>query len=157
MCNHGVAPLEEVAMAERPIECPIIERRITLPATPDEVWTALTDPAEIGSWFEADVEWELRPGGAARFSEPDGTERAGTVVTVRQGEELRFRWWPENEDSGEPASEVTYALEEVPEGTRLTVTEEPLEGVVASSLVSEWDFRLLFLSIRSEARLAVRL
>jgi uncharacterized protein YndB with AHSA1/START domain len=139
----------------------MVERQVTLPAPPDDVWTALTDPAEIGNWFEAEVEWDLRPGGAARFSRPDGTQRAGTIVTVREGEVLRFRWWPTApmtgaDEAAEPASEVTYTLEEVAEGTRLTVTEEPLAGAAASAVVSGWDFRILGLMLRSEARLVVR-
>jgi uncharacterized protein YndB with AHSA1/START domain len=136
-------------------EVMMVERQVTLPAPREDVWTAITDPAQVESWFEAEVEWELRPGGPAEFSEPDGTRRTGTIVTVQEGEVLRFRWWPTDDSEGEPASEVTYTLEEVPEGTRLTVTEEPLERAVASASVSRWDFRLLGLMVQSEARLAV--
>ena len=144
-----------------------VERQVTLPAAREDVWTSLTDPDEVGAWFEADVDWDLRPGGDARFLERNGSQRSGTVVTVRDAEVLRFRWWPVDEEGHEPASEVTYTLEDVPEGTRLTVTEEPLDTVpspgvptpgvedTASACVNQWDFRLLGLMVRSEARVSV--
>ena len=118
----------------------MLERQVTLPASREDVWTALTDPAQVKTWFGADVEWELRPGGAARFSSlEDETSRAGVVEAVTPAETLRYRWWPEDgpEDEMEAASEVTYTLEDVPDGTRLTVTEQPLTpGATVASTAS---------------------
>jgi uncharacterized protein YndB with AHSA1/START domain len=103
----------------------VVEQEIVLEASPEELWAALTDPAELPGWFGASVDWDLTPGGRARFTEEDGSQRAGVVEIVRPGSELQFRWWPvgTQEGAAEPATEVHYTLEEVDEGTRLTVTE----------------------------------
>ena len=125
---------------------PVVEQEIVLPVSPEELWTDLTDPAMVGCWFGATVEWELVPGGPARFEEGDGTERRGVVETVRPGRELRFRWWA----PGEPASEVEYRLEPVDGGTRLTVVErgpagddeEPEHDAAAPQASMRWGTRM---------------
>jgi uncharacterized protein YndB with AHSA1/START domain len=154
----------------------VLERQVTLPASREEVWDALTDPSQVRRWFGADVDWDLRPGGTARFSSlEDERSRAGVVEAVTPAETLRYRWWPadgaEDETEGEiePASEVTYTLEDVPDGTRLTVTEQPLtRGTSVASAVSpaptasaagawlcRWDFRVLGLFVSVAARVPV--
>jgi uncharacterized protein YndB with AHSA1/START domain len=139
----------------------VLERQVTLPARREDVWEALTEPAQVASWFGAEVEWELRPGGVARFATTDGgPARAGVIEDVAVAEILRFRWWPV-EEADEPASEVTYRLEDVPDGTRLTVTEQPLGATLRASAsasparATAWDFRFLGLVLHMGARLAV--
>ncbi|HSS11678.1 MAG TPA: SRPBCC domain-containing protein, partial [Acidimicrobiales bacterium] len=120
--------------------------------------------AQVRAWFGAEVEWELRPGGAARFAPTDGgLGRTGVIEAVTAAEILRFRWWPVErervEGDDEPASEVTYTLEDVPDGTRLTVTEQPLGASASASMgaieVSPWDFRMLGLLLHAGARLPI--
>jgi uncharacterized protein YndB with AHSA1/START domain len=134
----------------------VLERQVTLPARREDVWAALTEPSQVRAWFGADVEWELRPGGAARFTTTDGPGgRAGIVEAVTAAHTLRFRWWPVEED-GEPASQVTYTLEDVPDGTKLTVTEQPLTPTASvNAAVSQWDFRMLGLLVYVSARVSV--
>jgi hypothetical protein len=113
-------------------------------------------PDQVGAWFGAEVEWELRPGGAARFSGEDGSEREGVVDVVSDATELRFRWWP-SVGQEEPPTEVTYTLEDDNEGTRLTVTEQPLDQTAAPTCRAEqswdaWDGRVLGLWVRADAR-----
>lgn len=136
----------------------MLTREITLPVDADRLWEALADPSE---WIGARVEWELVPGGRARFvGDPDG-ERAGQVDEVQPGRRLSFRWWPESDPEDE--SEVTYELEPAEEGTRLVVTEQrvterpeterpvtgPLsgeaaaDGAQASARWTAWDGRLV--------------
>src|SRR5690348_515209 len=113
--------------ASSPGRSHMIERHLVVPAPPTRVWEALTEPGALAGWFGARVEWDLRPGGGARFfpqDADDGPERSGVVTSVHPERHLVFRWWPDgNEDD---ASEVRYRLEPEPdgEGTRLTVTEE---------------------------------
>jgi uncharacterized protein YndB with AHSA1/START domain len=136
----------------------MIERQVTLPACRQEVWEALTEPDRLRAWFGAWVDWDLRPGGAARFRDDDGSERSGVIETVTDREVLRFRWW--SDDDREPESEVTYTLEEVPDGTRLTVTERPSgepEPPTAcartdGSGFASWDLRLIGLWLQAVAR-----
>lgn len=165
MCNYGVARLGKEFVLERHVT----EREVTLPASREDVWAALTDPARVRTWFGADVEWDLRPGGPARFSSTEGDGvKAGVVEVVIPAETLRYRWWP-IEDAAEPASEVTYTLEDAPDGTRLTVTEEPLGPEVSAArlraqasatsavglAVSPWDFRVVALFVCVAARVLV--
>jgi uncharacterized protein YndB with AHSA1/START domain len=124
----------------------MIRRQIVMPVSPERLWEALTEPGQLAKWFGADVEWDLREGGPARFRRDDGTERAGRVEAVRPGRHLRFRWWPaepaasrppaargpKQDPPGEPEedveSEISYLLEPIDEGTRtrLTVQERQI-------------------------------
>jgi uncharacterized protein YndB with AHSA1/START domain len=137
----------------------MVERHITLPAPRQDVWDALTEPDRVAAWFGGQVEWDLQPGGAARFHDEDGSERAGVIDTVATGHVLRFRWWPHGDDG--PESEVTYTLEDVPDGTRLTVTEAPTEPLVSATNATvsgqqaehgAWDLRLTGLWLQAIAR-----
>jgi uncharacterized protein YndB with AHSA1/START domain len=120
----------------------VIVRQVVVPVTPERLWQALTEPDQMAGWFGSRVEWDLTPGGRARFHDDDGRDRAGVVGDVREGRHLQFRWWPEDGD-GE-ASEVTYRLDPDDEGTRLTVTERPVgpQASAAGSPWSPWDSRL---------------
>ncbi len=137
----------------------MIERQVTLPAPRETVWEALTEPDQVRAWFGARVEWDLRTGGAARFHDDDGSNRSGVVDTVVTHEELRFRWW--SDDGGGPESEVTYTLEDVPDGTRLTVTERPFDATATAcasdrgSGCDPWDLRLIGLWLQAIARVPV--
>ena len=126
-----------------------VEQDLVLPVSPDELWADLTDPDELACWFGARVEWDLVPGGGARFHDDDGTERTGIIETVEPGRELRFRWWT----AGEPETEVQYSLEEVDGGTRLTIVEQEVPAgdappqvsasvVDATSMSVAWGIRM---------------
>ncbi len=95
----------------------LIKRELELPAAPDEVWRALTDPAWLESWLADTVSLELWPGGEALFTFGDRA-RTGWVEEVSppstDGEEpgdgrLAF-WWAEDD---EPASRVELAISPV--------------------------------------------
>jgi uncharacterized protein YndB with AHSA1/START domain len=136
-----------------------VRREVVLPATPDEVWEAITLPEALRDWFGAEVDWDVRPGGPGQFREEDGTVREARVAHVDPGHHLAFTWWPEGRE-GE-ASRVDYDLEEVEWGTRLVVTETqartrpvaPVASMASASMASAsaWDGRLLWLSLRAGA------
>jgi uncharacterized protein YndB with AHSA1/START domain len=92
-----------------------VTREIVFPASPDEVWEALTDPDQLEEWFANDVELDPREGGAGVFRWDDGEERRATVLVAEPGERLVLDWDEEGE--------VEFLLEEVEEGTRLLVRE----------------------------------
>ena len=66
-----------------------VTREIVFPASPDEVWQALTDADELEQWFANDVELDPQPGGAGVFRWNDGEERSATVVVYCEGESSR--------------------------------------------------------------------
>jgi uncharacterized protein YndB with AHSA1/START domain len=104
----------------------MLERHIVIPASQQEVWETLTDPITVSTWFGAEVDWDLSPGGPARFLGDDGAVRDGRVDEVVPDQRLRFRWWPEGE-ADEETSEVTYLLEPHEDGTDLTIPGVRLE------------------------------
>src|SRR3977135_2608562 len=54
-----------------------VEREIIFPASPTEVWEALTEPERLEEWFATEVELDARPGGEGGFRWGDGDERRG--------------------------------------------------------------------------------
>jgi uncharacterized protein YndB with AHSA1/START domain len=113
-----------------PVSDERVTRSVVLPAGPDEVWATLTAPEELSVWLGEVVELELEPGGSLVVREGDGGTRRGVVEAAEPGRILSFRWrrlvgaGVSLEVGG--ASRVTFVLEADPEGTRLTVTEEPV-------------------------------
>jgi uncharacterized protein YndB with AHSA1/START domain len=106
-----------------------VTREIVFPASPDEVWEALTDPEQLEEWFANDVELDVREGGDGVFRWDDGEVRRAKVLVVEPGERLVFDWADEGE--------VEFTLEEVEEGTRLLVRESTSEFSTALELRSQ--------------------
>ncbi len=92
-----------------------IERDIVFPASPAEVWEALTEPERLEEWFANEVSLDARPGGEGVFRWGDGDERRAVVRELEPEERLVLDW----EDDGQ----VVLELEEVDGGTRLHVVE----------------------------------
>ena len=113
-----------------------VTRELVLPDPPDEVWTALTDPDELEEWFANEVELALEPGGEGVFRWDSGEVRRATVEEVEPGRRLAFRW---SDDEGEETL-VAFELEEVEDGTRVTVTESSPE---ASAWACALELRML--------------
>lgn len=103
----------------------MIRRQLVIPASPERVWEALTDPEHLKGWFGGVFRWELTEGSPLRFRGDDGESRHGVIDTVRERRHLCFSWWPEGQP--EDASEVSYLIEPDEGGARLTVQERPLE------------------------------
>lgn len=108
-----------------------VERKVVLQAPPPAVWAALTTAEELSRWFGLEVlTLELRPGGRIVFRDPEGQLRRAVIETVEAPVRFVFRWLPAlvRGDSGAgraPGSIVELVLEEVPDGTALSVVETP--------------------------------
>lgn len=113
-----------------------IERQILLRAPRGRVWRALTDSAEFGRWFGVKVEGAFVPGAHVRgaITHP-GYEHVVFDITIERMEPERlfsWRWQPGGDpdiDPAEPSTLVVFELEDVPEGTRLTVTESGFDRI----------------------------
>lgn len=99
-----------------------------LPAPPERVWRALTDPAALVEWFwprasyGTVAETDPRPGGKYRIDAPKaGIAAEGEYVTVEPPHRLVMTWrWAD-----EPTETlVTIELEDTAEGTALTLLHE---------------------------------
>jgi uncharacterized protein YndB with AHSA1/START domain len=107
-----------------------VEREIVFPATPSEVWEALTEPERLEEWFATEVELDPQPGGEGVFRWADGDERHAVVREAEEERRLVLDW----EDG-----EVAIELEEVEDGTRVRVVETTSEWGIALELhASAW-------------------
>ena len=107
---------------------PVVERELVLPASPDEVWESLTEPG----WLGEDASIDLCPAGEVRAG-----ERTGFVEWADPPNGLAF-WWSAGDDE---ATRVQLTLDEVDEGTRLTVVESrPLAVLDAVGVDLDLDF-----------------
>jgi uncharacterized protein YndB with AHSA1/START domain len=113
-----------------------IQKTVILRAPRSRVWRALTDSAQFGEWFGTRLEQPFVAGRTARgpITIP-GYDHLAFEVQVEQMEPERlfsWRWQPGGDpdiDPAEPTTLVVFELEEVPEGTRLTVTESGFDRI----------------------------
>jgi uncharacterized protein YndB with AHSA1/START domain len=101
-----------------------VERSILIAAAREQVWLAVTDPAQIERWFSPGTAWALTAlevGGRLFVPDPaTGAEQYAQVITVVEPpRRLVMRTEPEPSGSVEV---TTYTLTEEGNGTRLTVT-----------------------------------
>lgn len=116
-----------------------IERSVVLRAPRSRVWRALTDPDEFARWFNVTMSGEFTPGGRVTMSTKyPGYEGVVFPLFVQRKEPehlFSWRWYPgaalPDRDDPEQQTEVTFTLEEVPEGTRLSVVESGFERIPA--------------------------
>jgi uncharacterized protein YndB with AHSA1/START domain len=117
-----------------------IEKNILLKAPKARVWRALTNAAEFGTWFRVKLESDFAVGKdvTGNVTYP-GYEHLRFTVTVERmdAEQLfSFRWHPAAVDpkidySQEPTTLVEFRLEEVADGTLLTVVESGFDRIPA--------------------------
>ena len=98
-----------------------VRRELEIRAPRERVWAALTEPEQLVQWFPTKrAEMELRPGGGAVLEWEEATADAVIDVVEPPGR-LVFRWRPEGLDR--PFTTVSFTLEEIADGTRLTLVE----------------------------------
>src|SRR5438128_12584871 len=103
-----------------------IEREIVFPASPAEVWEALTEPERLEEWFATEVELDPRPGGEGVFRWGDGEELRAVVREAEPEERLVLDW----EDEGR----VVLELDEVDGGAGVRVVERSPDWSTALEL-----------------------
>ena len=110
-------------------------------AEPERVWQGLTS-AEFTAqyWHATRIRSAFKPGATIEFVNPDGSVGvAGEILTVDRPRELSYTWRflrnPEAVD--DPVSRVTFVLEAIRPGTRLTVIHDRLaEGSATATMVA---------------------
>jgi uncharacterized protein YndB with AHSA1/START domain len=105
-----------------------ITKTVSLPATPAEVWHALTAPDELSTWLGEVVELEPRPGGSMILRDANGSIRRGVVEEAEPHHLLVIRWRRLDGAGGSlhvgDATRVSFELEYGDGSTLLTVREE---------------------------------
>jgi len=94
-------------VAQSATAIPAIERTLELPAPPERVWTAITDPVELGKWFPDRAELDLRPGGDGMFTWTEHGSAAVRVEAIDAPRYFAWRWANDSDASIDAASEVT--------------------------------------------------
>lgn len=115
-----------------------LERQIVLDATLSRVWRAITEVSQFNQWFGVNLTTPFTPGG----------ESSGRI-SIRNYEYLTlhiwieamdperlfsFRWHPNAIDpnvdyQSEPTTLVTFTIEPVESGTRLTIVESGFDAL----------------------------
>jgi uncharacterized protein YndB with AHSA1/START domain len=126
-----------------------IEKKILLRAPRARVWRAISDSTEFGTWFGMKFNGPFSPGAAMRGTivpttvnadvakaqkEYEGTPFEITIEQIKPEQLFSFRWHPFAVERGvdysaEPTTLIVFALEEVPDGTMLTVTESGFDQI----------------------------
>ena len=128
-----------------------IVKQIVLQAPLERVWRAIADAGAFGQWFGARFDGRFEAGArlhariepttvdaeVARQQQPYAGMAFDIIVErVEPMRLLAFRWHP-GADAGPDAADaemtlVEFALEEVPQGVRLTITESGFDRVPAA-------------------------
>jgi uncharacterized protein YndB with AHSA1/START domain len=103
---------------------PAVRRAITLPVPRERAWRAVTE--ELDAWLADEVDLDPREGGEVILRWNDGRTRTGVVEEIAEERRLSFRWG----DAESEESLVELTLDEVEEGTRVTVLEAPVRSLV---------------------------
>jgi uncharacterized protein YndB with AHSA1/START domain len=115
-----------------------IEKKILLRAPRSRVWRALTDAEEFSRWFGVKMASAFTPGARVRGTiTMKGYEGKTMEITIDRVEPERlfsFRWHPAAIDpdadySAEPTTLIVFELEEVANGTMLTVVESGFDKI----------------------------
>ncbi len=110
-----------------------IEKDLFINATPERVFQALTERAELERWFLTKAQVDLRPGGALRFewARAGGVSNIGKFLVLDPPYRLSYTW---EEPAKEPTpTTITFDLTAENDGTRLHLRHTGIgEG-------EEWD------------------
>jgi uncharacterized protein YndB with AHSA1/START domain len=122
---------------------PILEVRRVLPASPDEVFRAWTDPSLLSRWMSpvghAEAEVDVRVGGSLRIvmvGEGRRIEHTGEYLEIDPPTRLAFTW--RSEYTGAEPTIVRVSLAPSGEGTEFLLTHEGLTEEAAASHGGGW-------------------
>ena len=118
-----------------------IEERVLLRVPRARVWRALADAGEFGQWFGVKLAGAFAPGvsvtGTITEKGYEGMRFEMAVEHLESPRLFSWRWHPYAVDPGvdysaERPTLVVCELEEVPDGTALTLVESGFDGIPAA-------------------------
>jgi uncharacterized protein YndB with AHSA1/START domain len=106
-----------------------VERSIWIAATLEQVWPALTEPAQLEQWYAVGCPWEipeLKVGAAVRFFNTPEDVLPAVIEALEPPRLWSLRWLP---TAATPGSNVvtTFRLDAENGGTRVTINEAGYE------------------------------
>ena len=144
----------KLALEDSPMDAPTFVYTTYIRTTPEKLWQGLTDPAFtrqywatelITDWAEgSEVTWinhgvVIKDPGQVVLEAKPFTRLSYTMNTMTPELGALFGWDEEflAKLAAEPRSKVTFEIEEVPEGVKLTVVHDGFEpGSIAAEMVS---------------------
>lgn len=123
-------------------------RSLTIKASPEKVWEAITDPAVVGTYHLAPLKIiELSEGGEILFGTKKRDFIRGEILRVEAEAYLEhsFQFSPGQEGvENDAATTVIYLLEAEGEGTRLTLRHTGFEeeNQTYANIMSGWPYIL---------------
>jgi uncharacterized protein YndB with AHSA1/START domain len=120
----------------------VVELRVRLGASPDEVFLYLTDAERYVRWQGVKAELDARPGGVFRVWMDANTVARGEFVEVESPSRVVFTWGWEGSDGVPPGSTtVELTLEPDGDGTVLSLRHTGLPDGEAAAMHEEgWLF-----------------
>ena len=107
-----------------------IERTMVLPISRQRLWEAITRPEQLAEWLGVVKEMDFRVGGQIQFSWQDQVSpHLGQIEAIEPLQHFAFRWSsygignPDKQLLQAPTTLVSFTLEEVTDGTQLTLVE----------------------------------
>lgn len=126
-----------------------IEKRMILRAPRDRIWRAISEAEQFGTWFGVEFDGDFAPGTrltgriaptqvdpeVAKLQQPYiGFPFEFHIERIEPMRLFSFRWHPSAVDPGtdysaEPMTLVEFRLEDVAQGTLLTITESGFDRI----------------------------
>ena len=125
-----------------------IEKLVILDAPRSRVWRALTDVSQFNAWFGVSLTEPFEPGaevsGQIAIRNYEHVTMRIWIETMDPERFFSFRWHPYAVDPGvdysaEPTTLVSFTLEDVPEGTKLTIVESGFDAIPPSRRAKAFD------------------
>ena len=105
--------------------------------TPDELWSALTDPKRLRRWLAETPRFEGRPGGAVTIAFDESTTE-GRILTWDEPRVLEYEW----RSPGEDESVVRFELHPQDAGTLLVLDHRRLGRPSGAGYAAGWHAHL---------------
>jgi uncharacterized protein YndB with AHSA1/START domain len=115
-----------------------IDRTIEINATPQRVWQALTNPAELSAWFKVTIDGKIAAGSEVQMTSThtgyEGQRFKVWFVELTPPKRLVWQWHPGEVDpsvdySREPRTTVTFVLEPSGSATKVTLSETGFDQI----------------------------
>ena len=136
------------------IDPDVIERVIDIAASPETVFTLITDPEQYVRWKGKTARLDPRPRGAFDVGFADGGRALGEYIEVVPNRRVVFTWGWDSPEAvvGPGGSTVEIDLEPNGNGTRLRLIHRGLPATERASHSEGWDFFLPRLTAVAEGR-----
>lgn len=120
-----------------------VKKELFLNATPQRVFQALTEQAEMERWFVRSAEVDVRPGGALRFEWALDMVETGRTLVFEPSHRFSYTW----EAFSPSPTRIVFEVAAEQDGTRLHFTHTDIGegeywGNYAEGMNHGWDIHL---------------